>query len=383
MKKLLKIFFLFSILFASTVVFNFAESEAASFNAEMEKKYEHYLEDNIYANNCYSFSLPSSGALYIEMQVLNFYDCSISILNQSGKELWKEYCGEGKEIYVIDLIAGNYTLKIGHDNGGGNYCLKINFKTANESFYDDGTNYMYQAPNIDIGLNNYYGHLAQNDSKDLFCFKVVKDGKYIIDLTVLNFHDCGVSVLNQGGDSLWHEYFGEGRKIQTIELKKGTYYLEISKDNGTGNYSFCLDFFSSKYCSHENKQTVIKSTYIKKGYTLNICEECGKSYKNNYIAKKKLGRSIISIYSRGGKGKIYLWWHPVSDASGYQIRYCRNKAMKKGVKTKTVKGRSKYKKTIKRLSRKKKYYVQVRAYRKSGSKIIYGKWSAKRCIKTK
>lgn len=57
--------------------------------------------------------------------------------------------------------------------------------------------------------------------------------------------------------------------------------------------------------------------------------------------------------------------------------------MKKGVKIKLIKGRTKSKKTIKKLSRKKKYYVQVRAYKKSGKKIVYGKWSAKKCLKTR
>ena len=72
-----------------------------------------------------------------------------------------------------------------------------------------------------------------------------------------------------------------------------------------------------------------------------------------------------------------------SDASGYQIRYCKKKSMKSGVKVMTVKGQRKYKKTISKLSRRKRYYVQVRAYKKSGKKTVYGKWSQKYMLKTK
>lgn len=383
MKKFVKVFLTFGFLLGSMIFSVSVESKAEVISVEMGKKYDQYLEDDIYASNSYLFSIPSCGAISVEMEVLNFHDCQVSVLDQSGKELWSEFCGEGKKTYIIDLVAGNYTLKVSHDNGGGNYSFMITFETANESFLDDGTNYMYQAPNISIGLDTYYGQLAQNDKKDLFCFQVVKSGKYVVDLTVLNFYDCGVSVLNQSGKSLWHEYFAEGRKIRVIELDKGIYYLEISKDNGTGNYKFCLDYFSEKYCSHEYNQTVIQPTYNKEGYTLNVCKQCGKSYKSNIIQKKKLGKVKMSRYSYGGKKKLVLSWNCVFDATGYQIRYCKSKAMKKGVKIKTIKGKAKGRSTVKKLSRNKKYYVQVRAYKKIGIKTVYGKWSSKKCLKTK
>ena len=54
----------------------------------------------------------------------------------------------------------------------------------------------------------------------------------------------------------------------------------------------------------------------------------------------------------------------------------------KGATVKTVKAPEKNTLTIKKLSRKKKYYVQVRAYIKSGNKTAYGKWSKKRWFKT-
>ena len=126
------------------------------------------------------------------------------------------------------------------------------------------------------------------------------------------------------------------------------------------------------------------ATYFEKGYRLYTCEKCGKKYKDDYVAKRQLDQgSISSWYSSSGKGKIYLRWYTISDASGYQIRYCKKKSMKSGVKVMTVKGQRKYKKTISKLSRRKRYYVQVRAYKKSGKKTVYGKWSQKYMLKTK
>lgn len=84
-----------------------------------------------------------------------------------------------------------------------------------------------------------------------------------------------------------------------------------------------------------------------------------------------------------GKGKLYLSWSTVTDAAGYQIRYSTDKSFKTGVVVKKVSGQSVSSKTISKLARKKKFYVQVRPYIKSGGKTAYGKWSVKVALKTK
>lgn len=160
-------------------------------------------------------------------------------------------------------------------------------------------------------------------------------------------------------------------------------YRYGSQNKSTGKYVFCIEGLNQKNCNHEYMDKTVYPNYFNKGYDFHKCEKCGKSYKDNYTEKKKLGQGVVSLWSKSGKGKIILQWYTISDASGYKIRYCKSKKMKKGVKTITVKGQKKYKKTIKRLSRRKKYYVQVRAYKKSGNKIVYGKWSGKRKLKTK
>lgn len=75
-------------------------------------------------------------------------------------------------------------------------------------------------------------------------------------------------------------------------------------------------------------------------------------------------------------------WHRHSDVSGYQIRYSTNKKFKKSVKIVKA-GKNTTTKTIKKLKKRKRYYVQVRGYKKVRGKIVYGKWSGKRSVKTK
>ncbi len=73
-------------------------------------------------------------------------------------------------------------------------------------------------------------------------------------------------------------------------------------------------------------------------------------------------------------------WKKVSNASGYQIQYALNKKFSKKEKKKLL---TTNKATLKKLKRKKSYYVRVRAYRLDGTKKVYGKWSKRVKVKVK
>ena len=77
------------------------------------------------------------------------------------------------------------------------------------------------------------------------------------------------------------------------------------------------------------------------------------------------------------KNKIKLTIKKVAGAKGYQVRYATNKKFKKAV----VKTTTKTTYTIKKLKKKKTYYVQVRAFKKSGKTRVYGKWSNRKRVK--
>ena len=80
------------------------------------------------------------------------------------------------------------------------------------------------------------------------------------------------------------------------------------------------------------------------------------------------------------KKKAKVTIKKVSGAAGYQIRYATKKSMK-GAK---VKATTKTNKTLTGLKSKKKYYVQVRAFKKdSAGKRVYGAWSTAKTVKVK
>lgn len=145
-------------------------------------------------------------------------------------------------------------------------------------------------------------------------------------------------------------------------------------DNNNYNNSNNANKVNNTACSHEYSTQYSAATYVSKGYTTYTCKKCGYSYKGNYTKKLKLGQ-VAKVYGTTKNGKVNLGWYSVTNATGYQIRYSTNKKMKRSVKTVKVKGKTK--KVIKKLKRRHKYYIQVRAYKKVGTKTVYGKWSKK------
>ena len=87
---------------------------------------------------------------------------------------------------------------------------------------------------------------------------------------------------------------------------------------------------------------------------------------------------ITSVKNVKGK-KISAKWKKVKGAKGYQLQYALNKKFKRKKSIQTKK--TKY--TIKKLKKKKTYYIRVRAYKMNGKKKVYGKWSKVEKVKRK
>lgn len=94
----------------------------------------------------------------------------------------------------------------------------------------------------------------------------------------------------------------------------------------------------------------------------------------------KLGKVSIKSAKNSKKSAAVLTWRKVNGASGYQIQYALDQKFAKGTKTKTTAGTS-Y--TLKKLKKKKTYYVRIRALKKIGSKNVHGAWSKVKKVKIK
>lgn len=95
-----------------------------------------------------------------------------------------------------------------------------------------------------------------------------------------------------------------------------------------------------------------------------------------------LGTAITSLSNKKGR-KLTVRWFRDSNAKGYEVQYATNSKFTKNKKTKMV-YRNTGSVTLKKLKKKKTYYVRVRSYNVTGDgKIVCSGWSTKRKIKIK
>ncbi|MBO5153076.1 MAG: fibronectin type III domain-containing protein [Eubacterium sp.] len=347
----------------------------------------------------YKIDLANSGKIRFNATFFDIECVRWKIYGQNGEELLSRdpwWNSTTRNIAVdedIYLTSGTYYLAIStYGNKFGRYTFSLPFTSSNETFPEilGGSNNSIETASQLTLDKEYVGELAINDDKDFYCFNLASDQTTTItaDLQM----ECAYIKLYDGqGNEIWSESPWWNSVTQTISfsrittLNKGTYYLAVVRyGSKCGNYTLKIARLTKENCPHsEYDKQWVSSTYFSKGYTKYTCKACGYIYKNDYQPVKKLSQVYLYNYYNAGKGSLKLYWDSQSDATGYQIRYCRGKNFKSGVITKTIKGSSKNNYTIKKLSRNKTYYVQVRSYKKSGSKTVYGKWSAKKAMKTK
>ena len=99
--------------------------------------------------------------------------------------------------------------------------------------------------------------------------------------------------------------------------------------------------------------------------------------KKNTVVNKISKAKIKKVVRK--KKSLKLKLKKIKGANGYQIKYSDVKNFD-GYWTKRT---SKTKVTLKKLDRKTKYYLKVRAYKKVGSVYQYGKYSKRKKVKTK
>ena len=87
---------------------------------------------------------------------------------------------------------------------------------------------------------------------------------------------------------------------------------------------------------------------------------------------------VVASSAYSGKNFVFKWKKCKSD--GYEIRYSKDKNLKKGVKVKTVASGKTTSLKVK-LSKKINYYYQVRSFKTINGKKLYGAWSIKKTTK--
>ena len=97
-----------------------------------------------------------------------------------------------------------------------------------------------------------------------------------------------------------------------------------------------------------------------------------KTSKTNKTTQKKIAKASIKKLKNKKSKKVIVQINKIKNVNGYQIVYANNKNFKKASTVMTIKTNC----TIKKLKKKKTYYIKVRAYKKTASgKKTFGAYS--------
>ena len=165
----------------------------------------------------------------------------------------------------------------------------------------------------------------------------------------------------------------DGTLVTTADALKaeGTYNIVVT---ATG-YNKTLEFTYTNKSDTTATKPSATTTATKPSATTTAAKPTAKPAKKVTVKKQK-------AKVKAGKKKLTVTWKKDKNVSGYQTKIATKKNFK-GAKTYTVKSYKTYKKVIKKLKAKNKYFVKVRAYKTAGKSKVYGAYSAVRSCKVK
>lgn len=173
----------------------------------------------------------------------------------------------------------------------------------------------------------------------------------------------------------------DGTLVTTADALKaeGTYNIVVTATGYNKTLEFTYTNKSDATATKPSDATTTKpaatTTATKPAATTTATKPAVKPVKKVTVKKQ-------TAKVKAGKKKLTVTWKKDKNVSGYQIKIATKKNFK-GAKTYTVKSYKTYKKVIKKLKAKKKYFVKVRAYKTVGKSKVYGAYSAVRSCKVK
>mgnify|MGYP002587714087 CR=1 FL=1 len=201
-----------------------------------------------------------------------------------------------------------------------------------------------------------------------------------------NFYPGKVTMIIKGIDGYTGQITKEFQIVKkeignvTIRTEFENKQLKITVNNGSYAMTKGTDYDYTVETDVKGKIT-ITFTGLGDDYTGTYVRTIEAEDNPNETETIKVSKAKVT-YAKNKKGKkISLKWAKISKVTGYNVRYATTKKKLKKAKVKNIKTNTpKY--TIKKL-KKKKYYVQVRAYRTVNGKKIYGDWSKVKSVKVK
>ena len=265
-----------------------------------------------------------------------------------------EYAVEG----LTNVSVENGTLKYNATGvKPGQYTLNVTDKSS--KYVPFSTSFTLTTDNVVAVYNNNVKAPALVAAKDV---QADDFANFVKNIQKVSVNGKEYAASGKGAVKLIN---ADGTLVTTADALKaeGTYNIVVT---ATG-YNKTLEF------TYTNKSD---TTATKPSTTTTATKKPAVKPAKKVTVKKQTAKV------KAGKKKLTVTWKKDKNVSGYQIKIATKKNFK-GAKTYTVKSYKTYKKVIKKLKAKKKYFVKVRAYKTVGKSKVYGAYSAVRSCKVK
>lgn len=273
-----------------------------------------------------------------------------------------EYAVEG----LTNVSVENGTLKYNATGvKPGQYTLNVTDKSS--KYVPFSTSFTLTTDNVVAAYNNDVKAPALVAAKDV---QADDFANFVKNIQKVSVNGKEYAASGKGAVKLIN---ADGTLVTTADALKaeGTYNIVVT---ATG-YNKTLEFTYTNKSDTTATKPSDATAATKPAATTTATKPAVKPVKKVTVKKQTAKVKV-------GKKKLTVTWKKVKNVSGYQIKIATKKNFK-GAKTYTVKSYKTYKKVIKKLKAKKKYFVKVRAYKTVGKSKVYGAYSAVRSCKVK
>ena len=273
-----------------------------------------------------------------------------------------EYAVEG----LTNVSVENGTLKYNATGvKPGQYTLNVTDKSS--KYVPFSTSFTLTTDNVVAVYNNNVKAPALVAAKDV---QADDFANFVKNIQKVSVNGKEYAASGKGAVKLIN---ADGTLVTTADALKaeGTYNIVVT---ATG-YNKTLEFTYTNKSDTTATKPSDATAATKPAATTTATKPAVKPVKKVTVKKQ-------TAKVKAGKKKLTVTWKKDKNVSGYQIKIATKKNFK-GAKTYTVKSYKTYKKVIKKLKAKKKYFVKVRAYKTVGKSKVYGVYSAVRSCKVK
>lgn len=184
-------------------------------------------------------------------------------------------------------------------------------------------------------------------------------------------YDGGTGESSYYSESEWYGGSEDGSGNEFCFGIRPVIHIDLSYNYWSGAGTYSSSTLTKKQVAEINAKLGINTSSDKDGT---------KTVNDEALTIIKSKSSIKGVESR--KKSLKIKWKKVSGVTGYIIQYSLKKNFKKA-KSLRIKKASKNSTTIKKLKRKKKYYIRIRTYKIVNGKTYKSSWSKTKSIKTK